>query len=373
MERSASTPVLVAHPGDETLAFSSVCAGADVVSVTDGGWPGLGEEFRRACDRLGGKRALSLSLPTIDSWRLPQEVLVGRLKALGSYHRIYTHSPFEHQAQHRDVALAASQCFEEIWVRGGGGYAAEAYVLSQSAFGQKLQILNQLYAHQLAASADDDHFCSTAVSGVEAFAPTRFCEVSQALAHTIPGMRPEVPDLWAFETSPYEQERYDLTCAVLAHIVREGTLTSVLEIGACEGAMTRRLRALFPGAKISAVEVNPVFARRLRARLGHDPDTAIVEASVQEISLSADLVCLAEVLYLVPDHCMALLERLKAQYLLTSYVGAFDAQVSRCLRHFGWRNIVTEQVLPRFEPVDGATSYLVIRRPGSQVRLWQLV
>jgi hypothetical protein len=158
-----------------------------------------------------------------------------------------------------------------------GGYAAEAYVLSQSAFGQKLQIFNQLYAHQLAAAADDDHF------------------------------------------------------------------------------------------------VNPVFARRLRARLGHDPDTAIVEASVQEISLSADLVCLAEVLYLVPDHCMALLERLKAQYLLTSYVGAFDAQVSTCLRHFGWRNIVTEQVLPRFEPVDGATSYLVIRRPGSQVRLWQQV
>ena len=140
MERSASTLVLVAHPGDETLAFSSVCAGADVVSVTDGGWPGLGEEFRRACDPTRGKRALSLSLPTIDSWRLPQEVLVGRLKALGSYHRIYTHSPFEHQAQHRDVALAASQCFEEIWVRGGGGYAAEAYVLSQSAFGQKLQI-----------------------------------------------------------------------------------------------------------------------------------------------------------------------------------------------------------------------------------------
>ena len=44
-----------------------------------------------------------------------------------------------------------------------------------------------------------------------------------------------------------------------------------------------------------------------------------------------------------------------------------------CLRRFVWRNIVTEQVLPRFEPVDGAKSYLVIRRPGSQVRLWQLV
>jgi len=61
MERSASTLVLVAHPGDETLAFSSVCAGADVVSVTDGGWPGLGEDFRRACDPTGGEaRAVAL-------------------------------------------------------------------------------------------------------------------------------------------------------------------------------------------------------------------------------------------------------------------------------------------------------------------------
>jgi hypothetical protein len=65
MERSASILVLVAHPGDETLAFSSVCAGADVVSAMDGGSPGLGEAFRRACARLGGKRTLSLALPAI--------------------------------------------------------------------------------------------------------------------------------------------------------------------------------------------------------------------------------------------------------------------------------------------------------------------
>jgi hypothetical protein len=371
MDRSASTLVLVAHPGDETLAFSSVCVGADVVSVTDGGCPGLVEGFRHACDRLGAKQAISLSLPNIDTWQLPKGVLVRRLKPFGPYNRIYTHSPLEQHAHHRDVALAASQCFEEIWVRGCGGYAAEAYVLSQSAFGQKLEILNHMYAPQLAAAAEDDHFCSTEVTGVEVFVPTRFSEVSQALAHTSPGIRLDIPNLWAFETSPYEQERYDRTCAVLSYIVKETALTSVIEIGACEGAMTQRLRALFPGAKISAVEVNAVFARRLRARLGDDPDTDIVEASVHEIPLSADLVCLAEVLYLVPDHCIDVLERLQARYLLTSYGGDFDDQVSLCLRRFGWRNIVSEHVLPRFDPVDGTNSLLTIRRPGSHIRLWQ--
>jgi Nodulation protein S (NodS) len=371
MDRSASTLVLVAHPGDETLAFSSVCAGADVVSVTDGGCPGLVEGFQHACDRLGAKRAISLSLPNIGPWRLPKSMLVGRLKALGPYDRTYTHSPLEQHAHHRDVALAASQCFEEIWVRGCGGYAADVYVLSRAAFGRKLEILNHMYAAQLAAAVEDDHFRSTEVTGIEVFVPTRLAEVSQALAHTSQEIRLDVPDLWAFETSPYERERYDRTCAVLSYIVKETTLTSIMEIGACEGAMTQRLRALFPGAKISAVEVNAVFARRLRARLDHDPDTDIVEASVHDLPLSADLVCLAEVLYLIPDHCIDLLERLQARFLLTSYVGDFDDRVSLCLRRFGWRNTVSEHVLPRFEPVDGADSLLTIRRPGSHIRLWQ--
>jgi hypothetical protein len=77
MEHSTSTLVLVAHPGDETLAFSTLCTGADVISVTDGSCPGLAEEFHGACDRLGAKRAFSLSLPNIDPWRLPKEVLAG--------------------------------------------------------------------------------------------------------------------------------------------------------------------------------------------------------------------------------------------------------------------------------------------------------
>src|SRR5919109_97776 len=177
MDRSTSTLVLVAHPGDETLAFSSVCAGADVVSVTDGGWSGPIEGFRHACERLGAKRAISLALPKIDPWRLPKGTLVARLKALGPYDRIYTHSPIEQHSHHQDVALAASQCFEEIWVRGRGGYAAEARLLSRSAFRQKLEILSQMYAQQMTAAAEDGHFCSAEVLGVEAFVPTRFSEV----------------------------------------------------------------------------------------------------------------------------------------------------------------------------------------------------
>jgi hypothetical protein len=267
--------------------------------------------------------------------------------------------------------LAASQCFEEVWVRSYGGYAAEAHVLSRAAFERKLEILNQVYALSLAGPDNQQRSCSPEAAGVEDFVAARFAEVTQALAQTSPGTHLEVPNLWAFETSPYEQERYARTCAVLARIARERALTSVIEVGACEGSMTRRLRTLFPHASITAVEVNPVFISRLRARLEADSDTVIVEASVREMPLKADLVCLAEVLYLVPEHCFALLGRVQARYLLTSYVGDFDAQVSQCLQGFGWQNIVSDQVLPRFEPVDGIASQLTVRRPGSHIRLWQ--
>ena len=47
------------------------------------------------------------------------------------------------------------------------------------------------------------------------------------------------------------------------------------------------------------------------------------------------------------------------------------AEVVHGALHFGWQNTISTQVLPWFEPVDGRTSRLTARRPGSWVRLWQ--
>jgi Nodulation protein S (NodS) len=372
MDGSESKLVLVAHPGDEVFAFSHVCAGSDIVSVTNGGGREHEAVFRRVCELLGGKRALLLNLPDVPPHRLPIEALVERLRELGSYRRIYTHSPLEKHAQHRDVALAASQYFAEVWVRTYEGYASEVHVLSQPAFGQKLDIINSFYPYRIAASADDDRCCVAEAIGVEAFTPTRFLEVSRAFAHSSAGILSEVSDVWAFETSPYEQERYNRTCTVLAYAAMEEVPTSILEVGACEGTMTRRLRTLFPSAKIRAVEPNPVFAQRLRDALGDDPDIEIIEASILDVPLSADLVLMAEVLYFAPEHLMDILGGVRAKYVLTSYVGSFDDRVSLYLHRYGWHNVFSVQVLPRFEPVDGSKSFLVVQRPGSNIRLWKL-
>jgi hypothetical protein len=379
MEHAPAVLVLVAHPNDETIGFSSVCAGADVVSVTDGRWGGRAaaraDEFQQACARLGARRTLLLNLPDIFPWRLPVEVLVERLQALGPYHRIYTHSPLEVHPHHRAVALAASQCFEEIWVRSLGGYAAEAHVLDRQAFQRKLDILNTIYCHELTLP-DEDPPRSAAemldnIAGVESFVPTRWPEVIQALALTSPEMPHDLPNVWAFEVSAYELERYNRTCQVLEQACQAQPPASILELGACEGAMTRRLRHLFPSAHICAVESHPSFARRLREHVSQDCHINVVEASIEEVPLAADLIVMAEMLSYVPEPVMSVLSRLRANYLLTSYRGTFDTCVRQSLHAFGWRESAATEVFPKFEPVDGRDSLLIARRPGTQIRLWR--
>jgi hypothetical protein len=323
---------------------------------------------------LGAERAQSLNLPDIYPWRLAVEVLIDRLRELGAYRRVYTHSPFEAHPHHRDVALAASRCFEEIWVSSCGGYAAEPHVLDRHAYQRKLDIVNSVYPRELAlADADPQRSVADMLAGIpglEAFVPTRWREVIQALALTRPEMRVDLPNTWAFEVSPYEVERYDRTCEVLAQACKERPPGLILELGAYEGAMTLRLRGLFPNARICAVEPNPVFVRRLRERLGHELNIDIAEASILDVPLSADLIVMAEMLYYVPESVMDVLSRARASYLLTSYHGAFDARLCHGLHALGWREIASAEVLPKFEPVDGGSSLLMARRPGSHIRLW---
>jgi hypothetical protein len=64
---------------------------------------------------------------------------------------------------------------------------------------------------------------------------------------------------------------------------------------------------------------------------------------------------------------------LRGRYLLTSYRGTFDTCLRQGLEACGWRERLSAQVLPRFEPVDGRDSLLIARRPGTQIRLWRPV
>jgi Methyltransferase domain len=215
MESSESVLVLVGHPNEETIGFSSVCVGADVVSATDGSWGGHAAArryaFKHACEILRAQHARLLDLPDISPWRLPIDMLIDRLRALGPYGRVYTHSPFEAHVHQRDVVLAASQCFEQIWVRSLGGYATEVHVLDRQAYQRKVEIMNSIYPATIPLCGQDPHCMAgealADIAGIESFVPVRWSQVHQALALTNPEIRAELPNTWAFEVSLYEIER----------------------------------------------------------------------------------------------------------------------------------------------------------------------
>jgi hypothetical protein len=84
--------------------------------------------------------------------------------------------------------------------------------------------------------------------------------------------------------------------------------------------------------------LHPIFARRLQERLPQESNMSVVEASVLDIPLSADLIVMAEMLYYVPEPVMSVLSRLQARYLLTPNHRSFDACAQQGLEALGWRN-----------------------------------
>lgn len=367
--------VIVAHPDDETLSFSSICRGADVISVTDGGWLYRGEdrakEFHKACTQLGSRSSRIFNFPDIYPWSLPIMRLCDKLRELGSYERVYTHSPFDDHPHHRAVSLAVSKVFEVVWVPAYGMIPAQVEVMDESSFRLKVDIMNRIYPKELRSIDDYYQIPATSLTSVESFGPLSYNEILRALALTRPAILSEIDDVWGFSASPYELERYSLTCKLLSEECKSAQIKDVLEVGACEGAMTSRLRKIFPAAIIRAIEPHPVFAARLRRKFQSDKRCKIKQASVLDIALQAEIVILAEMLYYVADHIAEVLGRVQSQYLLTSYYGSFDAKISQFLQSLGWEEAAMVQLLPRFEAVDGCQSKLFACRAGTNIRLWR--
>jgi 2-polyprenyl-3-methyl-5-hydroxy-6-metoxy-1,4-benzoquinol methylase len=77
--------------------------------------------------------------------------------------------------------------------------------------------------------------------------------------------------------------------------------TRILEVGCGEGAVTERLRAAYPDADITAIDITPRLGRLYRGSLDR---VRFIQCPVQEIALAEakcfDLVVLSDVLHHVP-------------------------------------------------------------------------
>ncbi len=366
--------IIVAYPADETLRFSTLCPGASIVVVGDPKWqdslPAVRSELQQAAGKLGARRVIYLH-HLFDDVESPHfQGLIRKLKRLKGHRRVYTHSPFDDDSFRRIIALAAARAFGKVWVEGATGVLRQVNVLGRKAFQQKLQIINDVYALRQRSEDDEYRIPHTALLGVEAFTPVTFAEVMHSVALTSSVILP-FPDAWGLLKSPYESERYDRSCELLAGQAAPGSIGTILEVGACEGAMTAHLRKSFPDASICAVEPHPVFAARLRARFRKDKNVQVVQASILDVPLEADVIVLAEVLYYVEADQKKTLARMRAKYLMTSCEGAFELDLCRLLSRLKWRTVASTSVASRFEPVNGARSSLFCRREGTNIRIWK--
>lgn len=166
---------------------------------------------------------------------------------------------------------------------------------------------------------------------------------------------------WESITSQYENERLDATAAwVRSHL--DPAAGRVIEVGACEGALTRRL--LQDGYSVDATEPNPTSLSRLREAVEGHGDSRVHPHSFEELTttrrLTGSAYLLIELLYYGQD--LGLLDRFPTDRV---FVSMDPAELAERTWPPGWS--VEEELdlaLPRFEPVVGGRVYL--SKPGSR-------
>ncbi|MEI8407280.1 MULTISPECIES: SAM-dependent methyltransferase [unclassified Kribbella] len=181
--------------------------------------------------------------------------------------------------------------------------------------------------------------------------------VGGPVRQTPPAGAPVVLDPVEVAESPYEQERLDATVAwVRRHL--DPIAGRVIEVGAHEGALTRRLLA--DGYSVDATEPNALLLERLRSNV--TGDVRVHPHSFEDLATTARLTgsayLLIEVLYYGQD--LSLLDRFPTDHL---FVALEAGELTRQVWPPGWSaEEEIELVPPRLEELAGA----LLRKRGSR-------
>lgn len=281
---------------------------------------------------------------------------------------IWTHSPADTRERRGrwglDLAAAVRAPVQHaIGDAGSFQWATDLDVrLDQPLIEAKLDFVNTHCADLLGGDEDDENALLTRrVPSVERFFASTPDERARlfALMGGMSSDAAQVPDPWEFGTSQYENERLDATAAwVRGHL--DPAAGRVIEVGACEGALTRRL--LRDGYSVDATEPNAIFLARLHEQV--EGDVQILPHSFEELTttkrLTGSAYLLIEMLYYGQD--LTLLDRFPTDRVFVSMNPAALAEQNWPPAWFVEQEL--DLVLPRFEPVVGGRAYL--RKQGSR-------
>ncbi|MFH8346558.1 hypothetical protein [Streptomyces sp. NPDC018045] len=307
-----------------------------------------------------------------------------RRAADGHSARVWTHSPADNRRSRgrvgRDTAIACAGPADTtgdtagdtaapvLTVRHAVGYSPYLQFVSdldrpldRERIAAKLDFVNRSAPGLLTTSSPEFMVQTPRIPAAERFFAADPTERERlfALLASLGDEAAAVADPWEFATSPYEARRLDATAAwVRRHCPPGGK--PLVEVGACEGALTSRLAA--DGFCVYATEPNP----RFRARLDAAPwDTGTVQVGAEDLAGLAKegpegaAYLLIEMLYYGQD--LALLDDLPTDLLfLALEPEALETRLRPWLAASAvWRAVEeTPLVTPRVEPVCGGRAYL---------------
>ncbi|MFD6342316.1 hypothetical protein [Streptomyces sp. NPDC060131] len=309
------------------------------------------------------------------------EVLATLLRqaAAGQPCRIWTHSPADTRRSRgrlgRDTALAraADARLAGAELRHAVGFSPYLQILSdldrslgREHIAAKLDFVNGSCGHLLAEPDPEFVVQTPHVPAVERFFDTDPDQRERlfALLASLDDEAASVVDPWEFGSSPYEARRLDATAAWVRERCAgngDGSGGALVEVGACEGALTHRLATA--GFTVRATEPNAVFRPRLTAALAGTDRVTVDGADLAELAKEdgprATAHLLIEMLYYGQD--LALLDDLATDLVFVALEpAALASRVRPWLeRSTSWRaDEETVLVPPQLETVCAGRAYL---------------
>jgi hypothetical protein len=344
------TLIAIVHTND-IARFTTVLKGADVAITAHTFDP----HFEAACRERGAKEVFAQFTP----------------EDAKKYKRVFTLSPLDTNREHQDLAASIAEGHPHVLVPTHVPPFEIAKLLDTDAFEEKLDFLNEVYY------LGGCEILTRELSAFEGFARVKADDIARIRSLTHYEQVIEIEDAWSFERSPYEAERLRATVSMVESAAQQLEIRRVMELGACEGLMTRAIAKKLPDAQVIAVEPSPSFAARLTERVDKLKNVEIVRARAGEVALDADLIVAAEVLYYAAADLPRMLRESRARAWVTSYHGDFDHELAALFERHGMHMIEDVTLPPRFErlyggargEVDQPTPFIV-RRVGCTIRLW---
>lgn len=292
--------------------------------------------------------------------------------------RLWTHSPADNRRSRgrvgRDTAIGCAGRD----VRHAVGYSPFLQVVSdldraleRELVAAKLDFVNRACEHLLTAPSPEYVVQTPRIPATERFFRADADERERlfALLASLDDEAASIPDPWEFGDSPYEKDRLDATAAwVLGH--RAATGEPLVEVGACEGALTRRLVAA--GRAVHATEPNPLFRKRLGEAVGGTGNVRVSSEDLAELAELTEIAArsrprsgahlLIEMLYYGQD--LGLLDRLPTDHLFVALEpDAMNSRVRPWLAASAtWQEVESVHLVPpRVETVCAGRAYLIKR------------